>query len=151
MKQKFLSILIALALCLGLLPGTALAAEDGLETRSASINMDYTNFVFAQGVPIVIKQNGNITSIYDTDNNLLSGETDVSSYAIYGGWFDGDNTHTANTSVTMESGTVKEIYGGSYSGTLEGDTNITIQGGTAVNVSGGGVSSTVTGTAHVDF
>ncbi len=91
MKRRILSIIIALGLSLGLLPGTAWAEEESspeFRATSADINMAYDGFVFAQGVPIVIKENGVITSIYDADGNLLSGETDVSGYAIYGGWFD---------------------------------------------------------------
>ncbi len=151
MKRRILSIITTLALCLGLLPGTVFAAEagDGLETRTASINMSYKGFVFAQGVPIVIKANGSITSIYDPEGNLLSGDTDVSSCAVYGGWFDSGNTHTGSTSIVMESGTVTSIFGGSYNDVLDGNTDITLNGGTAGWVYGGGNQSTVTGTARV--
>ena len=50
----------------------------------------------------------------------------------------------------MESGVVtKNIYGGSLSGTIEGDTSVEIKGGTAGWVYGGGQDSTVNGTAKV--
>lgn len=155
MKRRMLSLVTALVLCLGLLPGTALGAETGedpsVQPRAtpADINMDHGGFVFAQGVPIVIKENNGITSIYDTGGTLLSGTTDVSSCAIYGGWYDLGTTHTGGTSIVMESGTVPAIFGGSYGDILDGNTNIVLNGGTAGWVYGGGNQSTVTGTAYV--
>ena len=152
MKRRILSIIIALGLSLGLLPGTAWAEEEfspEFRATSADINMAYDGFVFAQGVPIVIKENGVITSIYDADGNLLSGETDVSGYAIYGGWFDSGNAHADSTSIVMESGSVQAIFGGSYGDVLNGNTDITLNGGTVGWVYGGGNSSTVTGTCRV--
>ena len=152
MKRRILSIIIALGLSLGLLPGTAWAEEESspeFRATSADINMAYDGFVFAQGVPIVIKENGVITSIYDADGNLLSGETDVSGYAIYGGWFDSGNAHADSTSIVMESGSVQAIFGGSYGDVLNGNTDITLNGGTVGWVYGGGNSSTVTGTCRV--
>ena len=108
-----------------------------------------TNCVYANGIPIVIKENGSITSIYDKDGTLLSGDVDVSKKWIFGGWSDGEN-HSGNTSVTMESGTVtKNIYGGSSGGTLEGSTKVIIKGGKVGWVYGGGEYDTVNGTARV--
>ena len=118
--------------------------------ENSSINMNYGGFVFVQGVPIVIKENGGITSIYDEAGNLLSGEgVDVSNCAIYGGWFDGDNEHTADTSITMESGTVKAIFGGSCSGTLKGTTSIVIESGTVEAIYGGGNGSVTDGSTKI--
>ena len=155
MKRRIFSVITALALCLGLLPVGAWAAEAGEKVSpratGTEINMDYIesyNLIFAQGVPIVIKQNGSITSIYDTEGNPLSGETDVSSCAIYGGWYD-SLTHEASTSIVLESGTVNVLFGGSLYGTLSGNTNIDLNGGTVGWVYGGGNQSTVTGTTHV--
>ncbi len=126
------------------------APRKAARAGDTGINMNYSGFVFAQGVPIVIRQNGSITSIYNTEGNLLSGGTDVSNCNIYGGWYAEDNT--ASTSVTMESGTVKELWGGNFSGEVEGDTNVTVKGGTVTGaVYGGGNQSEVTGTANVTF
>lgn len=174
MNRKILSLLTALLLCVSLFPIQALAAEEtptvgdshvtdtGTSLGSsrarmrraaagdAAIDMSYGGFVFAQGVPIVIREDGDKTRIYDTEGHLLSGDADdVSSRAIYGGWYDGNNEHSANTSITMESGTVGVIYGGSYGGSLAGNTNIELNGGTANRVFGGGCYSTVTGSASV--
>lgn len=167
--KKFWIRILACALCLCLCPVSGLAAEDaGAATlgasqaknveepketlgrsgimraaaRSGSINMSLTGFVFAEGTPIVIKQNGGITSIYDTSGNLLSGETDVSTWAVYGGWYD-NKTHTADTSIVMESGTVGTIFGGSCYGALNGNTNVVIQGGDVTAIYGGGNQSPV--------
>ncbi len=126
------------------------ALRKAARAGDTGINMNYSGFVFAQGVPIVIRQNGSITSIYNTEGNLLSGGTDVSDCSIYGGWYAEDNT--ASTSVTLESGTVKELWGGNFSGKVEGDTNVTVTGGTVTGaVFGGGNQSEVIGTANVTF
>lgn len=131
MKRRILSIITALTLCLSLLPGTVRAADN-------TIDMQYNGFVFAQGVSIVIKENGAITSVYAEDGKtLLSGDTDVSTCAIYGGWLTYGEI-AANASIVMESGTVTDIFGGNFCGTLGGNTNVEIRGGTAHYVYGGG-------------
>ena len=164
MKHRILSLLVAVILCLGVCPVQALMAAEGdvppvadsglaqeeaqgaprkaAARASASDISIGDGWVFAQGVPIVIRQNDRITSIYDTEGNLLSGETDVSSYQIYGGWIDGQE-HTANTSIVMESGSAGYIFGGSSGGSLVGSTNVVLNGGTAVGVYGGGYGDTV--------
>ena len=144
-----LAVLLALVL---VVPGTTVFAEDdGTENLSEDTGETILisgNCVFANGIPIVIKENNGITSIYSQDGTLLSGTEDVRDKWIFGGWNGGK--HSANTSVTMESGVVtKNIYGGSLSGTIEGDTFVEIKGGTAGWVYGGGEDSTVNGTAKV--
>lgn len=100
-----------MSLCLGLLPVTALAAD------SITIAGD---IVAANGIPIVIRGNNGITSIYHRDTNeLLSGETDVSDKLIYGGWND-NAIHDGDTYVTLESGTViQKIFGGGFFGSVK--------------------------------
>ena len=144
-----LAVLLALVF---VVPGTTVFAEDdGTENLSADTGETLLirgNCVFANGIPIVIKENNGITSIYSQAGTLLSGTEDVSNKWIFGGWNGGK--HSANTSVTMESGVVtRNIYGGSLSGTIEGDTFVEIKGGTAGWVYGGGQDSTVNGTAKV--
>ena len=144
-----LAVLLALLL---VVPGTtAFAEDDGTGSLSADVGETILisgDCVFANGIPIVIKENNGITSIYSQDGTLLSGAENVRDKWIFGGWNGG--THSANTSVTMESGVVtKNIYGGSLSGTIEGDTFVEIKGGTAGWVYGGGEDSTVNGTAKV--
>lgn len=136
-------------------PAAPLPARMGTRraaARASGINMIYANFVFAQGVPIVIRQNGSITSVYSGDGDLLSGNTDVSGYAIYGGWYDGNNEHTATTSVTMESGSISQLFGGSFSGTLTGSTSVVVKGGEITNiVCGGGNQSVINGSTRVEI
>ncbi len=147
-----LAVLLALVF---VVPGTTVfAGDDGTDSLSADTGETISikgDCVFANGIPIVIKENkenNGITSIYSQNGTLLSGTEDVSNKWIFGGWNGG--THSANTSVTMESGVVtNNIYGGSLSGTIEGDTSVEIKGGTAGWVYGGGENSTVNGTAKV--
>ena len=152
-KQRIAGIMLAVLLALVLVvPGTtAFAEDDGTENLSADTGetiLISENCVFANGIPIVIKENNEITSIYSQNGTLLSGAENVRDKWIFGGWNGGK--HSANTSVTMESGVVtKNIYGGSLSGTIEGDTFVEIKGGTAGWVYGGGENSTVNGTAKV--
>ena len=152
-KQRIAGIMLAVLLALVLVvPGTtAFAEDDGTENLSADIGETISiagQCVFANGIPIVIKENKGITSIYSQNGTLLSGTVDVRNKWIFGGWNGGK--HSANTSVTMESGVVtRNIYGGSLSGTIEGDTFVEIKGGTVGWVYGGGEDSTVNGTAKV--
>ena len=151
--KRIAGIMLAVLLALMLVvPGTtAFAEDDGTENLSADMGETILisgDCVFANGIPIVIKENNGITSIYSQDGTLLSGAENVRDKWIFGGWH--GRTHSANTSVTMESGVVtKNIYGGSLSGTIEGDTSVEIKGGTAGWVYGGGENSTVNGTAKV--
>lgn len=143
-------------------PEEALAMEDAQvmdsgtppmmqAARSTGIDMRYEGFVFAQGIPIVIKENGNITSVYDTEGNLLSGSTDVSEYRIYGGWYDGSAEHSADTSIIMESGKAMVLFGGSFEGTLKGSTHVVVQDGDIEEVYGGGVNSAINGNTNVEI
>ena len=119
----------------------------------------YQQGVFANGIPIVIKQNGTIVSVYAADGStLLSGTSDVSALDIYGGCFSGGylmGYTGGDTSVTVESGTLSgAIYGGNYNGgTVTGDSYITIKGGTINgNIFGGcNWAGGVSGTSNVTF
>lgn len=115
---------------------------------ASDVNTQYANFLFANGIPIVIREVDGTTNIYSEDGTLLC--EDVSGWAIYGGWFDGNEVHTADTSIVMESGTVDQIFGGSFSGTLNGDTTIIVKSGTITNaLCGGGNSSTLNGNTTI--
>ena len=108
------------------------------------------NIVCANGVPIVIKENGGITGVYDQNGTLLSGTTDVKDKWIAGGWQSDD--HEGDTSVTVESGTLtKKIYGGNFKGTLTGNTSITINGGSVGSIYGANEQSgAVTGNTNIE-
>lgn len=123
-----------------LLPISALAAE--------AITIS-GNIVCANGIPIVIKENGSITSVYDESGALLSGDTDVKDKWIAGGWQSGE--HEGDTSVTVESGTLnKRIYGGNFEGTIIGNTNIAINGGTVGSIFGGNEKSGTVTDTHIE-
>lgn len=128
-------------------PALEIAVELGgaeLLAEPESIDMQYSGFVFANGIPIVIRANNGITSIYDENGNLLSGETDISGMSIFGGWYEG--SHIGDTSVTIESGEVIEVYGGGYGSSLSGSTHIEIKGGTVKGAAfGGGQQDILTG------
>lgn len=140
-------------------PAASLPARAGARRAAAKAsninvldNQAGGGWVFAQGVPIVIRQNGNITSVYSKNNELLTGDKDISGYSIYGGWFDGDSEHSAETSVTVESGSISELFGGSFRGTLTGDTNVVVNGGEITGiVCGGGNSSLINGNTRVEI
>lgn len=116
--------------------------------RAASITIS-GDYVAANGIPIVIRQNGSITSVYDGVGDLLSGDTDVKDKWILGGTLSGD--YTGDTSITVESGTLTaRLFGGNYSGTINGNTHIVINGGTVRSVYGGNTySGVVTGNTYV--
>lgn len=125
--KKALSLLMALCMVLAMLPAISLPA-----LAADQPSMDTTNFrFFANGTPVVVRQNVDIVSAYtdDGDDTLLSGTEDLGNYVLYGGWESGDQT--GNTSLTIESGTfLKTVYGGSREGDITGDTNLTIEAGT---------------------
>jgi hypothetical protein len=158
--KRILSAVLAAVLLAGMAPA-AFAAEGGKPTApkhpiesdagqrasnysprqpmpplSLAARVDEANWrFFAEGTPIVVRENGWIISAYDTGGNLLSGETDLFYYDIYGGWESGD--HIGDTSVTVESGTLWSVYGGSLAGNLTGDTTVRIEGGEVDSVFGG--------------
>lgn len=115
-------------------------------------SFDHVNFrFFANGTPILIKENGGITSAYDaTGNTLLSDIYDLKDYFIYGGWENGDET--ANTSITIESGTLnRTVFGGSLEGTITGSTSVDIKYGFLSYVYGGSEIGAVTGNTSVQI
>lgn len=166
-----LSLALAFALFLGAWPVRAFAAEtDGEDVsqvvdsgaamaqkalrkaaRAGEMGKSVTiegNALSANGIPIVIKQNGSITSVYGEDGTLLSGENDISNWVVYGGWSDG-GTHYGDPSITVESGTVGAICGGNNGGVLEGNPTVTVKSGTINYICGGGVNGTTTGNTYV--
>ncbi len=173
MNRKIVSLMVALILCLSLFPIQALAEEAPTteapqvvdsgtppeeepsaprkapragETGDSVTLLD--GFLFANGIPIIIRQNGSITSVYSEDGTLLSDGSDMGTWAVYGGWFN-DGIHYSDPSVVMESGTVGAIYGGNYQGELCGSPTVTVKSGTVDYLCGGGAQSTTIGSTHV--
>ncbi|MBE6640352.1 MAG: hypothetical protein E7619_02075 [Ruminococcaceae bacterium] len=98
-------------------------------------------------------------NIYARGNSLTLGEgittvaSSESKYTNVFGGFSGANNGTGHKPViTVKSGTWQNVYGGSYTGTFNGDPTVIMTGGKVVNViSGGGRFGNFTGNAKVDI
>ena len=176
MKRKMLSMLMALAMILSLLPVTAMAAEEGTVYQPTASG---TNF-FANGTPITIEadkpENGEEVSFTDftatgTSAYISWNDGDTTKYtgvsgsvSVYGG-ADGSNSPVtiASTSITMTGGTVWNIFGGNQGkqakdaescSQVSGDVVMKFSGEAKVAnlLHGGGQYNTcVKGTVYMDF
>ncbi len=120
--------------------------------RAATPAQDATtaSYVFANGVPITIEDNGSGTKV-TWDGGGTGKEITVSdSTFVFGGSKDGNVT---STDITFKSGKVGYIVGGGLNGNVTGDTHVTINNNTIADsvkgVYGGGVFGAVDGTANV--
>ena len=162
--KKWLAGLLTV-MVMGLAPGVALAV-DNVSVEGANLlaitamdnpgapTLDSTNFrFFANGTPIVIQQNNTIVSAYTDDGNgapgtLVSGDTDLTSYIIYGGWETDD--YTGDTSLAVLSGTLTNtVYGGNREGNITGNTSINIKGGALSSVYGGSAIGAISGSTEI--
>ncbi len=88
-------------------------------------------------------------SLYANGNQLAINETVTltNTITVYGG---GNRKTVANTNIKLLAGTYNYIFGGCWSGTVEGDTNVYL-GGTASfsKVYGGGTKGTVSGNTNI--
>lgn len=101
------------------------------------------NTVFANGNPITIKAAGVegevIVCATDNASDFIQLKSDEA--IVYGG---SKNRAVENSTITMESGNIKRIYGGGYGSTAEKTANVTgtatimIKGGTVTNLLCGG-------------
>lgn len=108
--------------------------------------------VFAQGTPIVVRENeedDSIVSVYDEEGNLLSGETNVEDNLIFGGWYREEKTISKPTRVTVESGSLSAVLGGSFGANLIGSTEVIVKGGYIDMVFGGSLGEDLTGSTEV--
>lgn len=138
------SLGLCLCLMLSLLPGTALAAGE-VTVATSSLN----KYICANGHAITLRAGATAgtTKIYlDSDMNnpvaltppsgvTIEGDAangyNLSECFIIGGAYNAD---VASTSITMEGGTVKNIYGGGYA--ADGTASARVTGNTAVTVGG---------------
>ncbi len=114
--------------------------------------------VFANGHEVTIykHEDSGETRIKSNEADAVSedtGKTDIKGKTVYGGSKAKDIA--SDTSVTMESGDVKAIYGGGKNGDT-GDTHVTIEGGTVGTVFGGGhaegsIEEAYTGDRHINI
>ena len=180
MKKRMLSIAMAVAMMLSLLPVTALAVgptpADGTPTASG------TNF-FANGTPITITADKPSDAAAATFNNFTATGTDAyiswnengttkyigvdasTNKAYVFGGADGrtEAVSVESTSITMTGGTIWRLFGGNYGeeGTdtdfcsvVKGDVSISLSGGAVVKdlLHGAGARNTcVNGTITMEF
>ena len=135
---KLWSILLALAMVVGMLPTIALAADPTPEIKGTTI--------YANGYPILIEagETSGTTIKYDSDKTApYDYETVVTAnneaaFTVYAG---GDEKTITSASVLMTGGSVDYIYGGGFTygdSTSVGSVEITIDGGNVGNIYGGG-------------
>ena len=100
--------------------------------------------VFGCSVPITITKSnteGFVTVSYDTKDGVKTLEAKENCIVYGGGYGIDESVHYPSTSVTVNSGKVKTIYGGSLSNSVVGTTNVIINGGTITEgVNGGGAA-----------
>ena len=179
MKKSILAILLALVMVASLLPFGALADEDTNVAKPTPTGSG--NYFFANGVPINISatppDGGTVKTLEDfkaTGNDAYISwlENDVVNYIgvsddvwVFGG-ADGRTAAVtvASTSVTMNGGTIYNLFGGNFGeegadtdfcSVVEGDVRISLSGSAAVVLNllhGAGARNTcVNGTVYMDF
>ncbi len=104
-------------------------------------------FYFANGRPVTIRLDGTTTCVFDDVNGEKLKELSPNTW-VFGGAREEDCT---NTSVTMESGTLKGIYGGGgITGKVTGTAKVVFTGGKIASLYGGGSNAeAVTGNTEV--
>ena len=181
MKKRMLSIAMALAMMLSLLPVTALAAEPKPADRAPTASGTY---FFANGTPITITAAAPSDATEATFGDFTAKGTDayiswnedgttkyigvdasINKAYVFGG-ADGrqEAVSVASTSITMTGGTIWRLFGGNYGeenantnfcSVVKGDVNISLSGNTAVVknlLHGAGARNTcVNGTITMEF
>ncbi len=140
---------------------------DNTEVKLKKVPIISAVEIYANGVALLIVEDGSGTTIYLDDNrngikdvgeesleeakieSAPDNQADLSSWSVYGGFF--NENLNGDTLITMTGGIVKTIFGGgNFSGsTITGNTNINISGGNVTNVYGGGNNASVTGEKNV--
>ncbi len=135
MRRKSSAILAGVLVWL-LLCSTALAATVDIDTGNQTVH--------ANSNPITIDEDDDGDTVVSTTSgaryNVNGTEQDespnVENYTIYGG---SKNEDSGSTSVTVNGGTVGDVYGGGNDGNVNGNTSVVINGGTVNgDVYGGG-------------
>ena len=114
-------------------------------TAVAPVYLESINAFFANGTPVVITEN---TGADAAEKPVLVSWTDAdgdktmtldSNVSIFGGGHNDGRTFDT-TSVTMNGGTVRNVFGGGLHKSNVGTANVAINGGTVASVSGGGAA-----------
>ena len=146
--KKLLATLLALAMLASLCVVPA-AAADYAAPQTPSYDGEHTTF-FANGTPITISartdgQAGAMIS-WGTDGSQAVGADCI----VYGGGHNHEGTYESS-SVTMNGGTLKTIYGGGLHKSRVETTNVVISGGTITEaVCGGGAASAANNTCYLN-
>ncbi len=155
MRRKPVAI-IAGVLAWLMLCGTALAASVDIDDSNKS--------VYANGNAITIKADDAdpAKTIVTADDPTVTVDSNknITNYTIYGGWKDANDT-AGGTSITIEGGTVNDVYGGGHAtatnnqtsnANVTGDTSIVVNGGTVTgDIFGGGDADSTAGGSGLQF
>ena len=137
MKKK---LLFAIAACALFLPATVFAAAD--PTYEAEVKA-----VFANGTPITVEErtDGEAGALIKWEGEELAVPANTS---VFGGSHD-NATKVESTSITVNGGTLYNIFGGGLHKSYVGTARVTVTGGTINgNIHGGGASSYAGTTCH---
>ena len=131
--KKYLISALALVMCVMFIPSVKAEAAKTPEKSG--------NFVFANGTPITIKEKdgGTVVAWEGADADI---DVDENTTVFGGGHKETDGIDFDSTSITMESGKVKNIVGGGLHKSHIGSTFIFLKGGEVTGgIVGGGASS----------
>ena len=137
MKKK---LLFAIAACALFLPATVFAAADPTYDEEVKA-------VFANGTPITVEErtDGEAGALIKWEGGELAVPANTS---VFGGSHD-NATKVESTSITVNGGTLYNIFGGGLHKSYVGTARVTVTGGTINgNIHGGGASSYAGTTCH---
>ena len=137
MKKK---LLFAIAACALFLPATVFAAADPTYEEEVKA-------VFANGTPITVEErtDGEAGALIKWEGEELAVPANTS---VFGGSHD-NATKVESTSITVNGGTLYNIFGGGLHKSYVGTARVTVTGGTINgNIHGGGASSYAGTTCH---
>ena len=137
MKKKLLFVIAA---CAFFLPATVFAAADPTYDEEVKA-------VFANGTPITVEErtDGEAGALIKWEGGELAVPANTS---VFGGSHD-NATKVESTSITVNGGTLYNIFGGGLHKSYVGTARVTVTGGTINgNIQGGGASSYAGTTCH---
>lgn len=140
MRKTFFTLLFLAILSL-IITVPVMAADEAEAPEYYATKWTGGEFFFANGTPITIEADPD-----NTNGAIIKWEggsqkiTDGSKAYIFGGMHNND-TKEVNTSITMNGGTVRQIYGGGFHKSKTNTSEVVMNGGTALAIYGGGADS----------
>lgn len=133
--------------------------EDGVQVYGlVPVDMDKNGNVFANGNDIVIKfdDSDGKTYVYNKNENEKLLDSPIDNYTVYGG---GRDEVIISSNITIKSGNLKAIYGGSMNADISGSSNITLSVTESVysgititdGIYSGGLNGIVKGTGFINI